>query len=249
MRSQVLKGKVAAKWRWSQGQRAARAAASLSNWARLEPRCPSLVAPRARNVPALCSNQAFPVVGVCGGFSLDRPVSLPARQCRLAWACQACHRCLWTLRQSLHRQFVSGCVRRGSLADPGSILKGIILTRAQVGEQSCIPVRSPTFRRRLMIGPFWRSAAAGGRCFLLTALKGHQQVAQASEGQEPVAPPWVSVSPNSLLSPRIACFSAIRGRGQERGTRVADGRVSRFNALCMFARTKREFRRSARSPQ
>src|SRR5688572_16727791 len=53
----------------------------------------------------------------------------------------------------------------------------------------------------LEIGRFSRSVAAGGRCFILRAMEGRQNVAQGKRGQEPLAPPWVSVPTNSSSLP------------------------------------------------
>ena len=73
-------------------------------------------------------------------------------------------------------------------------------------------------------------------------------VAQGKRGQEPLAPPWVSVPTRCSPLPPNRRFSAMRGeRSGERGPLVTECGVLRFVVLQTFLGTKRDFRNSAGS--
>jgi hypothetical protein len=67
-----------------------------------------------------------------------------------------------------------------------------------------------------------------------------------ARGQEPLAPPRVSVPTHCLLSPESPAFGRFGGRGRVRGV-VADSPVWCFDILSMSLGTKHDLRKRARS--
>ena len=98
------------------------------------------------------------------------------------------------------------------------------------------------------IGHFSRSAAAR-RPLLHPESPGRaSEGSPGTRGQEPVAPPWVSVPTNSSpLSPNRPPLVDSGGEVRRGGPLVAERRASRFVVCVSPSATKREFREAARS--